>query len=130
MLNMEGLSAEAKISKILILVAVILSILVIIVLGFIAGIVWSVGQVTGFGIMMSLPQWIIIALLSLKLAGTAMGIVALYYAGKDDFSRAGIFAVVSCVLPPLDLIMLIGGIFSLISREANMARSVPSLQNP
>jgi hypothetical protein len=130
MLNMEGLSAEAKIGKILILVAVILSILVIIVLGFIAGIVWSVGQVTGFGIMMSLPQWIIIALLSLKLAGTAMGIVALYYAGRDDFSRAGIFAVVSCVLPPLDLIMLIGGIFSLISREANMARSVPSLQNP
>jgi hypothetical protein len=129
MLNMEGLSAEAKISKILILVAVILSILVIIVLGFIAGIVWSVGQVTGFGIMMSLPQWIIIALLSLKLAGTAMGIVALYYAGKDDFSRAGIFAVVSCVLPPLDLIMLIGGIFCLISREANTARSGPSLQN-
>jgi len=130
MLNMEGLSAEAKIGKILILVAVILSILVIIVLGFIAGIIWSVGQVTGFGIMMSLPQWIIIALLSLKLAGTAMGIVALYYAGKDDFSRAGIFAVVSCVLPPLDLIMLIGGIFCLISREANTVRTVPSLQNP
>jgi hypothetical protein len=130
MLNMEGLSAEAKIGKILVLVAVILSILVIIVLGFIAGIVWSVGQVTGFGIMMSLPQWIIIALLSLKLAGTAMGIVALYYAGRDDFSRAGIFAVVSCVLPPVDLIMLIGGIFCLISREANTARSVPSLQNP
>jgi hypothetical protein len=130
MLNMEGLSAEAKIGKILILVAVILSILMIIILGFIAGVVWSVGQLTGFGIMMSLPQWIIIALLSLKLAGTAMGIVALYYAGRDDFSRAGIFAVVSCVLPPVDLIMLIGGIFCLISREANTARSVPSLQNP
>jgi ABC-type dipeptide/oligopeptide/nickel transport system permease component len=130
MLNMEGLSAEAKIGKILILVAVILSILVIIVLGFIAGIVWSVGQVTGFGIMMSLPQWILIALIILKLAGTAMGIVALYYAGRDDFSRAGIFAVVSCVLPPLDLVMLIGGIFCLIGREANTARSVPSLQNP
>jgi hypothetical protein len=127
MLNMEGLSAEAKIGKILILVAVILSILVIIILGFIAGIVWSVGQVTGFGIMMSLPQWIIIALIILKLAGTSMGIVALYYAGRDDFSRAGIFAVVSCVLPPLDLVMLIGGIFSLISREANTTRSAPPL---
>ena len=130
MLNIEGLSAEAKIGKILILVAVILSILVIILLGFIAGIVWSVGQVTGFGIMMSLPQWIIIALLTLKLAGTAMGIAALYYAGRDDFSRAGIFAVISCVLPPLDLIMLIGGIFCLISREANMARLVPIPASP
>lgn len=125
MLNMEGLSAEAKIGKILILVAVILGILVIIFLGFIAAIVWSVGEVTGFGIMMSLPQWILVALIALKLAGTATGILALYYAGKDDFSRAGIFAVISCVLPPLDLIMLIGGIFCLISREANVARTVP-----
>ncbi len=130
MLNMEGLSSEAKIGKILILVSVILSILVIIVLGFITTIVWSVGQVAGFGIMMSLPQWILIALLTLKLAGTALGIVALYYAGKDDFSRAGIFAVVSCVLPPLDLVMLIGGIFCLISREANMARGIPPPSNP
>lgn len=130
MLNMEGLSAEAKIGKILILVAVILSILVIIFLCFIAAIIWSVGQVTGFGIMMSLPQWIIIALLTLKLAGTATGIVALYYAGREDFSRAGIFAVISCVLPPLDLIMLIGGIFCLISREANTARTVPPPASP
>ncbi len=125
MLNMDGLSSEAKIGKILILVAVILSILVIIFLGFISAIVWSVGQVTGFGIMMSLPQWILITLLTLKIAGTATGFVALYYAGKDDFSRAGIFAVISCVLPPLDLIMLIGGIFCLISREANVARALP-----
>lgn len=127
---MEGLSAEAKIGKILILVAVILDILAVIILGFVTAVVWSVGQVTGFGIIMTLPQWILVTLFTLKLAGMAMGITALYYAGKDDFSRAGIFAVVSCVLPPLDLIVLIGGIFCLISREANSARIVPPLSNP
>jgi hypothetical protein len=53
------------------------------------------------------------------------GVVALYYANKKDFSRAGIFAVISCILPPLDLIMLIGGIFCLICREGNEVKPVP-----
>jgi small-conductance mechanosensitive channel len=125
MLNIDGLSAEAKIGKILVLVAVILSILVVIILSFLAAILWTAGEVYGFGIMMSLPQWIIIALLVLKAGGLIMGIVALYYANKKDFSRAGIFAVISCILPPLDLIMLIGGIFCLISREGNEAKAIP-----
>jgi hypothetical protein len=118
------LSAEAKIGKILILVAVILSILAVIFLSFLAAIVWTAGEVHGFGIIMSLPQWIVIGLLVLKAAGLAIGVVSLYYAGKNDFSRAGIFAVISCILPPVDLIMLIGGIFCLISREGNEVKPV------
>lgn len=125
MLNTDGLSAEAKIGKILILVAVILSILAVIILSFLAAILWTAGEVYGFGIMMSLPQWIVIALLVLKAGGMVTGVVALYYANKKDFSRAGIFAVISCILPPLDLIMLIGGIFCLICREGNEVKPVP-----
>jgi hypothetical protein len=124
MLNIEGLSAEAKIGKILILVAVILSVLAVIFLSFLAVIVWTAGEVHGFGIMMALPKWIAIALLVLKTAGLAIGVISLYYAGKNDFSRAGIFAVISCILPPVDLIMLIGGIFCLISREGNEVKPV------
>jgi hypothetical protein len=127
MLNIEGLSAEAKIGKILILVAFILSVLAVIFLSFLAAIVWTAGEVHGFGIIMSLPQWIVIALLVLKIAGLVIGVVSLYYTGKNDFSRAGIFAVISCILPPLDLIMLIGGIFCLISREGNEVKPVSPL---
>jgi hypothetical protein len=124
MLNIEGLSAEAKIGKILILVAVILSVLAVIFLSFLAAIVWTAGVISGFGIMMALPKWIVIVLLILKAAGLAMGVLSLYYASKNDFSRAGIFAVISCILPPVDLIMLIGGIFCLISREGNEVKAV------
>lgn len=118
------MSAEAKIGKILILVAVILSVLAVIFLSFLAAIVWTAGVISGFGIMMALPQWIVIVLLILKAAGLAMGVVSLYYASKNDFSRAGIFAVISCILPPVDLIVLIGGIFCLISREGNEVKAV------
>jgi hypothetical protein len=122
MLNMEGLSAEAKIGKILVLVGVIISILAVIILSILAGIIWTAGDIYGFGVFMSIPRWIITALLGLKAAGLVAGILALYFAVRNDFSKAGIFGVISSILPPLDLIMLIGGIFCLISREANEVR--------
>jgi hypothetical protein len=123
MLNMEGLSPEAKIGKILILIGVIISILAVIILAMATWIVWTSGEIFGFGIYMTIPQWIITAVLAFKVAGLLVGILALYYTGRNDFSKAGIFAVVSCILPPLDLIMLIGGIFCLVSREANELRT-------
>jgi len=122
MLNMEGLSAEAKIGKILVLVGVIISILGVIILGILTGIIWTAGEIYGFGIFMTIPQWIITVLLIFKITGLLVGILALIYTGRNDFSKAGIFAVISSILPPLDLIMLIGGIFCLISREANEVR--------
>jgi hypothetical protein len=125
MLNMEGLSPEAKIGKILILIGVIISILAVIILGIFTGIIWTSGEIYGLGIFMTVPQWIITAILVFKVAGLLVGILALCYAGRNDFTKAGIFAVISCILPPLDLIMLIGGIFCLVSREANEVRTPP-----
>ena len=119
MLNSGTMSAEAKIGRILILVSVVIGILAIIILGSLIMLAWPSGGMNGFGIMMVIPVWILISLVLLKLAGLALGITALYYSGKNELTMAGILAAVSSVLPPLDLIMLIGGIFCLISREAN-----------
>jgi len=126
MLNIEGLSSEAKIGKILVLIGVIISILVVIILAIVTALIWNYGQVFGFGIYVAIPQWIVTAILSLKVAGLIIGILALYYTGRNDFTKAGTFAVISCILPPLDLIMLIGGIFCLVSREANEIRTLPN----
>lgn len=125
MLNMEGLSAEAKIGKILVLVGVIIGILAIVLLGAIAVLTWTAGGVSGLGIALTMPRWIIVAVLGLKTAGLIFGLLALVSAGRNDFSKAGIFAVISSILPPLDLVMLIGGIFCLISREANEVQIRP-----
>jgi len=127
MLNSGTMSAEAKIGRILILVSVVIGILAIIILGSLVMLAWPSGGMNGFGIMMVIPVWILISLVLLKLAGLAIGITSLYYSGKNELTMAGILAAVSSVLPPLDLIMLIGGIFCLISREANEPKMLPPL---
>ncbi len=119
MLNMEGISTEAKIGKILILVAIIIGILVAIALGFVTALIWMAGSVNGMGVSVAIPLWILSAILVLKIIGFVFGFLALFAAEKSDFNRAGIYAIISCVLPPLDLIMLIGAIFCLIGKEAN-----------
>jgi hypothetical protein len=119
MLNIEGMSSEAKIGKILILVSVVLGILAVIILGVAVAVIRPSGGLSGFGIMMVIPFWILATLLALKIIGVILGIIALYYSGKSEFTTAGILATISSVLPPIDLIMLIGGIFCLISKEAN-----------
>ena len=125
MLNSETMSSEAKIGRILILVSVIIGIITVIILGSLVVLVWPSGGMNVLGIMMLIPLWILAALVILKLAGLALGITALYYTGKGELTMAGILAAVSSVLPPLDLIMLIGGIFCLISREANEPKVPP-----
>ena len=125
MLNIEGKSAEAKIGKLLILVSVMLGLFVIIILGAIILLILPTGALTGFGVMMMIPFWILISIFVLKILGIILGIVALYYTEKNEFSIAGILAVISSVVPPIDLIMLIGGIFCLISKEANEVRTSP-----
>ena len=37
---------------------------------------------------------------------------------NNNFHKAGIFAIVSSFLPPLDIIMIIGGILCLVSKES------------
>lgn len=125
MLNSERLSAEAKIGRILILVSVVIGILAIIVLGVLAALIHPRGGLDGFGIELVIPFWILVSLIGLKIAGVILGIVALYYARNEEFSLAGVLAAISSVLPPIDLIMLIGGIFCLISREANEVQIPP-----
>ena len=127
MLNVEGISTEAKIGKILILVAIVLGLLVIIVLSVIAAIIYTAGSISGLGASMTIPLLIIIPLLVLKVIGLIIGFFALSSTEKKDFNRAGILAIISSVLPPLDLIMLIGGIFCLVSKEANQERAPAEL---
>lgn len=126
MLNIEGMSAEAKIGKILILVSVVLGILAVIILGMMAAVIRPSGAFSVFGVMVTIPFWILLFLLVLKIIGVTLGIAALYYSGKNSLSTAGILATISSVLPPIDLVMLIGGIFCLISKEANEVRFTPS----
>jgi hypothetical protein len=127
MLNVEGISTEAKIGKILILVAIVLGLLVVIVLSVIAAIIYTAGSISGLGASMTIPLLIIIPLLVLKVIGLIVGFFALSSTEKKDFNRAGILAIISSVLPPLDLIMLIGGIFCLVSREANQEKAPAEL---
>jgi hypothetical protein len=126
MLNIEGMSSEAKIGKILILVSIVLGILAVIILGAATVIIRPSGGLSGLGVMMVIPFWILVSLLALKSIGVILGIIALYYSGKSELTMAGILATISSVLPPIDLIMLIGGIFCLISKEANETRIPPS----
>jgi hypothetical protein len=127
MLNVEGISTEAKIGKILILVAIVLGLLVVIVLSVIAAVIYTAGSISGLGASMTIPLLIIIPLIVLKVIGLIIGFVALSATEKKDFNRAGILAIISSVLPPLDLIMLIGGIFCLVSKEANQDKAPAEL---
>ena len=130
MLNMEGISTEAKIGKILILVGIILGILVAVGLGFVTVLIWMAGSVSGMGVSVAVPLWILSAIIVLKIIGLAFAFLALCAAEKNDYNRAGIYAIISCVLPPIDLIMLIGGIFCLIGKEANVKKAETSPPSP
>jgi hypothetical protein len=127
MLNIEGISTEAKIGKILILVAIVIGLLAVIVLSVVTAFISIAGSISGFGANLTIPLLIIVPILGLKVVGLVIGFFALIASGKKDFSRAGILAIISSVLPPLDLIMLIGGIFCLVSREANQEQAPAEL---
>jgi hypothetical protein len=127
MLNIEGISTEAKVGKILILVAIVIGLLIVIALSVIAAIIYSAGSISGLGASMTIPLLIITPLLGLKVVGLIIGFFALVSTEKKDFNRAGILAIISSVLPPLDLIMLIGGIFCLVSKEANQEKAPAEL---
>ncbi|KYC45826.1 MAG: hypothetical protein APG12_00806 [Candidatus Methanofastidiosum methylothiophilum] len=116
MLDVEGLSTEAKIGKILILVSLIL------------GIVGVLGMLVGFTSVALFPLrymrfpifagfFFVIAAV-VKILGLIIGFMALSSTTLKNFNKAGMYAIISSLLPPLDLIMLIGGILCLISKEA------------
>ncbi|MCQ8893165.1 MAG: hypothetical protein NQU46_00800 [Methanolinea sp.] len=130
MLNIEGISSEAKVGKILVLVSLVLGILVLIFLGVLGGVIYSAGKFEALSVNLDIPLAFLVAILFLKGIGLVVGFFALHATEKRDFNRAGIFAIISSVLPPLDLIMLIGGIFCLVSREANEEKKKEGERTP
>jgi ABC-type multidrug transport system permease subunit len=112
MLEFEGLSTGAKIGKILILIGIVLGIVSAIIIFTISSFGFVFGQFSKlFGVFT--------VLLGLtKTVGVTVGIYAYKSASNKEFHNAGILAIVSSLLPPLDLIMLIGGILCLVSKEA------------
>lgn len=111
MLEFKGLSTEAKIGKILILVSIIMDIVIVI----------SISTFSPIHRMMMVVPFFFSGLFliigAVSLLGLIVGIYALKATKEKEFHRAGGLAIISCLLPPLDIIMLIGGILCLISKE-------------
>jgi len=70
------------------------------------------------GMMGSLFGGLFFVIGLIEIAGLIAGIYAYKAAEQNDFHNAGILAIVASVLPPLQLITLVGGILCLVSREA------------
>ena len=66
MLNMEGISAEAKIGKILILVSLILGILVLLCIGVLAAIMYTAGRFFALDISLTIPLLILVPIFLVK----------------------------------------------------------------
>ncbi len=117
MLDVEGLSTEAKIGKILILVSLILGIVGILglLVGFSFGALFPMRYMRGFPLFAGI---FMIFVAVIKILGLIVGFIALSSTNLKNFNKAGMYAIISSLLPPLDLIMLIGGILCLISKEA------------
>lgn len=122
--RIRELSTEAKIGKMLILVGIILEavgIAAAFTIGLWAGgmMPWS-GSMLGlnYGMMGGLFGGVMAVLGLIQLIGLIAGIYAYKAAQENDFQRAGILGIVSSVLPPFQLITLIGSILCLASREA------------
>ncbi len=130
-LNLEGLSTEAKIGKVLVIIALILKVLGII--GAVAAL--SLGGAyfsmflpmagLGAGLWMGMVAAIVIvSLIGIFLVWKSLGKMT----GKD-FHGAAIFALIAAFLPPLDIIVLIGAILLFLSPEAKKA-GVPKEAKP
>jgi hypothetical protein len=130
MLNIEGLSSEAKVGKILVLISLVIGIFVLLLLAGIGVAIYSSGAFSALGISLTMPLLILAALVALRIAGLAVGFLALASTEKKNFSRAGIYAIIASVLPPLDIVMLIGGIFCLVSREGNVGKTEEPRKDP
>jgi fatty acid desaturase len=112
MLTMEGISTEAKIGKILILIAIIFAIIQLI----------AIAVIGSVGFSFFLPAWvggIVLIVALVKVVGIIIGIIAFRSAEDGDYKKAGILAIIASLIPPLDIIMIIGGIVCLIAPEAS-----------
>ena len=115
MICVHGLSTEAKIGKILMLTGLVLGLAALLYLLLAGTLPFS----TRF-----FPEHILRAgvmlIAVIKTVGLVCGVLALVMAGRGRFQLAGILAVIGSLLPPVDLILLLGGLFCLASREGRM----------
>jgi len=109
----DGLSMEAKIGKVLMIIGIALGILALVFLIFFGNLPFSTrffpSHFFGGGTLI---------LAAVKIAGIIVAISGFIEAEKKKIQRAGILAVVATLLPPLDLILLLAGLLLLISPEA------------
>lgn len=115
MIRVHRLSTEAKIGKILMLAGLVLGLAALLYLLFAGTLPFSTRffpePILRAGVML---------IAVMKSAGLICGVLALVMAEQERFQRAGILAVIGSLLPPLDLILLLGGLFCLASREGRM----------
>jgi hypothetical protein len=112
-LELKGLSSEAKIGKIILIVSLILGIVAVILVILAGAMVAKVLQ----GVPGLFVQGLYILAL-VKVVGIILGGISLYSTTVNHWRRAGIIALISSVVPPLDLLMLVSGLFFLFSPEA------------
>ena len=116
MINFEGLSTEAKIGKILVLIAFILKVVGILAalgmaaMGSAALMLFPFGEALFLGYVAAV---IILGLIGIFLVWKAFDKMA-----AKDFKTAAIYSLIATFLPPFDVIVLIGAILIFISPEA------------
>ncbi len=124
-LNFEGLSTEAKIGKILVLIAFILKIIGILFALGAAAMGTYAAMFAPFGLggmwMGLLAGMVILGLIGLFLVWKAFDKMA-----AKDFHTAAIYALIAAFLPPLDIIVLIGAILLFISPEGKTGTGAPA----
>ncbi len=108
------LSTEAGIGKILVVVSVILKIIGIAALLFFGSLFPH--MMYGYPGFMFLSSLLYLAGIA-SVIGLIFGLYSYSLASKRKIRDAGIYAIVSSLLPPLDIIMLAAGILFLVSRE-------------
>ncbi len=113
MFELDGISTEAKVGKILLFIGLVLKIITVLSM-FLFG---SLYALWGFHVpqvvMMSAPVIAIVLLV-----GIAFGFISLRFADEGAMSRASIIALVGSVLPPVDVLYLVAGILFMVSKEA------------
>ncbi len=107
---MAELSTEAKVGKILLIIGVVLGLLSLLAMLF-------VGSMMMFG-MAGLFGGLVYAIIAVDVVGLVVGVLAIKKAMDGEMKSAGIYGIISSLLPPLNIITLIGAILCLVSPEA------------
>ncbi len=105
---MDSTGKEVKIARVLITISVILGLFVVVTL-----LAIGIGGLAGrTGIPGTFPAGVLL-LAAVKTAGTGFGLAAYRTIARGDLRKAGRYALVASLLPPLDLIALFAGLLAL-----------------